>query len=381
VHGRAGFFQLIRRGAGIIEGKHCLQVEKIKVFSGRMGGAGELAITDLDLNEVKALLLKFGEPRYRARQLLDWVYKKGTDDFKAMSNLPLNLQRSLEERGWRVGPLTVAGTREAEDGTKKYLFRLPDGLYVEAVYIPEEKRKTVCFSTQVGCAVGCLFCATGQQGFKRNLTVGEIVDQVRKIGQDRQTRISHAVAMGQGEPLANYDQTLKAIRLFNADYGLRMAARRLTISTSGIVPAIYRLAGEKLQINLAFSLHAADDQLRSRLIPMNRTYPLAQVMKACRDYATQTNRRITLEYIMIEGVNDGVADLRRLVELATGWLCHENLIPYNPVPSLSFRPSPPRVRQHFLTTLEEHKVAASIRQERGAEVEAACGQLRPHLKL
>lgn len=340
-----------------------------------------MVITDLDLNEVEAFLLELGEPRYRARQLLDWVYKKGTDDFKAMSNLPVELQRNLEGRGWRVSPLTVAGTREARDGTKKYLFRLPDGLYVEAVYIPEEKRKTVCFSTQVGCAVGCLFCATGQQGFKRNLTAGEIVDQVRKIGQDRQTRISHVVAMGQGEPLANYDGTLKAIRLLNADYGLKMAARHITLSTSGIVPAIYRLAGEELQINLALSLHATDDQLRSRLIPLNRTYPLAEVMKACRDYADQTKRRVTLEYIMIEGLNDGEADLGRLVKLTKGWLCHVNLIPYNPVPTVPFRPSPPRVRQRFLRTLEAHKVAVSIRQERGAEVEAACGQLRQQLKL
>ncbi|HEY8392957.1 MAG TPA: 23S rRNA (adenine(2503)-C(2))-methyltransferase RlmN [Capillibacterium sp.] len=340
-----------------------------------------MLITDLDLKEIEALLGELGQPPYRARQLLDWVYKKGTDDFKAMSNLPAALQNCLAELGWRVGPLTVAGSREAGDGTKKYLFRLPDGLTVEAVYIPEEKRKTVCFSTQVGCAVGCLFCATGQQGFQRNLTVGEMVDQVRKIGQDRKTRITHVVAMGQGEPLANYDRTLKAIRLFNADYGLKLAARHITVSTSGIVPAIYRLAGEELQLNLALSLHATDDQLRSRLVPMNRTYPLAQVMKACRDYAARTKRRVTLEYIMIEGVNDGEADLRRLVELTRGWLCHVNLIPYNPVPTVPFRPSPPRIRQHFLRTLEASKVAASIRQERGGEIEAACGQLRQQLKL
>ncbi|HHT48412.1 MAG TPA: 23S rRNA (adenine(2503)-C(2))-methyltransferase RlmN [Firmicutes bacterium] len=340
-----------------------------------------MEITGLDLKEVEALILELGEPRYRARQLLDWVYKKGTDAFGEMSNLPLSLQRSLQEQGWRVSPLAVAGAREARDGTKKYLFRLPDGFCVEAVYIPEVKRKTVCFSTQVGCAVGCVFCATGQQGFKRNLMVGEIVDQVRKIGQDRKIRISHAVAMGQGEPLANYERTLKAIRILNADYGLKMAARHLTISTSGIVPAIYRLATEELQINLALSLHATEDQLRSRLIPLNRTYPLAQVMKACRDYAAQTKRRVTLEYIMIAGVNDGEADLDRLIKLATGWLCHVNLIPYNPVPAVPYQPSPPRVRQRFLRTLEEHKVAASIRQERGGEVEAACGQLRQQLKL
>ena len=252
---------------------------------------------------------------------------------------------------------------------------------MEAVYIPEQKRKTVCFSTQVGCAVGCTFCATGQQGFKRNLTAGEIVDQVRKIGLDQRTRISHAVAMGQGEPLANYAATIKALRLLNADYGLQMAARHLTVSTSGIVPAIYRLSDEELQINLALSLHATADQLRSALIPLNRTYPLAQVIQACRDYAAKTKRRVTLEYIMLAGVNDGEADLARLVDLAKGWLCHVNLIPYNPVPAAPYRPSPPRTRQRFLGFLQKHGVAASIRQERGAEVNAACGQLRQHLKL
>ncbi|HBR28866.1 MAG TPA: 23S rRNA (adenine(2503)-C(2))-methyltransferase RlmN [Firmicutes bacterium] len=339
-----------------------------------------MEFTGLNLQELEAVVLELGEPRYRARQLMDWVYKKGTDDLDQMSNLPVSFRERLKDRGLQIGLMLVAEAQEAGDGTKKYLFRLQDGLCVEAVYIPEEKRKTVCFSTQVGCAVGCLFCATGQQGFRRNLTAGEIVDQVRKIGQDRKTRISHAVAMGQGEPLANYEATLKAVRLLNADYGLQMAARHLTISTSGIVPAIYRLTEEALQLNLALSLHAVDDSLRSRLIPMNRTYPLAQVMKACRDYATRTKRRVTLEYIMIAGVNDREADLRSLVELTAGWLCHVNLIPYNPVPAVDYQPSPPRVRRFFLQSLEENNIAVSIRQERGAEVDAACGQLRQRIK-
>jgi 23S rRNA (adenine2503-C2)-methyltransferase len=311
---------------------------------------------------------------------MDWVYNKGIDDFEEMSNLPVSFRQRLKERRLQTGLLSIAEAQVAGDGTKKYLFRLPDDLCVEAVYIPEEKRKTVCFSTQVGCAVGCQFCATGQQGFRRNLTAGEIVDQVRKIGQDCQTRISHGVAMGQGEPLANYKATLKAIRLINADYGLQMAARHLTISTSGIVPAIYRLAEEAIQINLALSLHAANDGLRSHLIPMNCTYPLEQVMKACRDYATRTRRRVTLEYIMLAGVNDREEDLRNLVELAKGWLCHVNLIPYNPVPGVDYQPSPPWVRRRFSQKLAENNVAVSIRQERGADVDDACGQLRQRLK-
>lgn len=344
-------------------------------------GGTALQIIGLNLEELEDLVVKLGEPRYRAKQILDWVYKKGIDDFGQMSNLPALFRQRLQDRGLVVSTITLAGAVEAGDGTKKYLFRLTDGCGVEAVYIPEEKRKTVCFSTQVGCPVGCTFCATGQQGFKRNLTAGEIVDQVRKIGLDKQTRISNAVAMGQGEPLANYAATLKALRLLNAEYGLQMAARHLTVSTSGVVPAIYRLADEQLQINLALSLHATTDQLRSALIPLNRTYPLAQVIQACRDYAAKTKRRVTLEYIMLDGVNDGEADLVRLAELAAGWLCHVNLIPYNPVPGASYRPSPPRVCQRFLGYLQEHGVAASIRQERGAEVNAACGQLRQHLKM
>lgn len=367
----------------ILEGKDCRDAEKIVgvILGKRNGGTACLQIIGLNLEEVEALVLELGEPRYRARQLLDWVYKKGIDDFGQMTNLPALFRHRLQARGLTGGALTLAGAAEAADGTKKYLFRLPDDLCVEAVYIPEEKRKTVCFSTQVGCAVGCAFCATGRQGFQRNLTAGEIVDQVRRIGLDQQTRISHAVAMGQGEPLANYAATVKALRLLNADYGLQMAARHLTISTSGVVPAIYRLADEGLQLNLALSLHATSDELRSQLIPLNRTYPLAQVLRACRDYAAKTKRRVTLEYIMLAGVNDGEADLVRLVELASGWLCHVNLIPYNPVPAAPYRPSPLQTRQRFLAFLSAHGVAASIRQERGAEVNAACGQLRSHLKL
>ncbi|NLM36817.1 MAG: 23S rRNA (adenine(2503)-C(2))-methyltransferase RlmN [Firmicutes bacterium] len=340
-----------------------------------------MQIIGLNREELEDLVLELGEPRYRARQILDWVYKKGVDDFGQMSNLPVLFQQRLQAQGLVVSAVTPAGAAETADGTKKYLFRLSDGCGVEAVYIPEQKRKTVCFSTQVGCPVGCSFCATGRQGFERNLTAGEIVDQVRKIGLEKKTRITHAVAMGQGEPLANYAATLKALRLLNADYGLQMAARHLTVSTSGVVPAIYRLADEQLQINLALSLHATSDQLRSALIPLNRTYPLAQVIRACRDYAAKTNRRVTLEYIMLDGVNDGEDDLARLAELAMGWLCHVNLIPYNPVPGGAYRPSPPQTCQRFLGYLQERWVAASIRQERGAEVNAACGQLRQQLKL
>ncbi len=340
-----------------------------------------MEIIGVTLEELEEIVTGFGEPRYRAQQLMEWIYKKGVADLSAMSNLPIAFQRCLQEAGFSPSVLLVEGAKQATDGTKKYLFRLQDGLDIEGVYIPEERRKTVCFSTQAGCAMGCAFCATGQKGLHRNLTTGEIVDQVLKIGNDRQTRITHAVAMGQGEPLANYDATLKALKLLNADYGLQIAARHLTVSTSGVVPAIYRLAKEETQINLAISLHATNDQLRSELIPLNRTYPLAVLIKASRSYARTTNRRVTLEYIMIEGVNDGEQDLKGLLMLTAGWLCHVNLIPYNSIPDSPYRPSQPRTRRKFLKTLQNHRVAVSIRQERGAEVEAACGQLRRRLNL
>ncbi len=334
----------------------------------------------MTLQEMEEFVTSLGQPRYRAEQIFKWLYKQGVDDFALMSNLPLAFQRQLAEKGLVTAAVTEEGAREAADGTKKYYFRLLDGCHVESVFIPEERRKTVCFSTQVGCAIGCAFCATGQQGFVRNLRVAEIVDQVRRIGIERKTRITHAVAMGQGEPLANYEATLKAIRLLNADYGLGIAARHLTISTSGIVPAIYRLAEEDLQINLAISLHAARDDLRSELIPLNRTYPLPVLMEAGRHYAARTKRRVTLEYIMIDGVNDGEEDLKELLALTNGWLCHVNLIPYNPVPGTGYHPSASATLRRFYQTLQRSNVAVSIRQERGAEIEAACGQLRQRLK-
>ena len=335
----------------------------------------------MTLPEMEERVTSLGQPRYRAEQIFKWVYKHGIDDFAAMSNLPHAFQQQLAEKGFATGVLTEEGAQEAADGTKKYYFRLPDGLHVESVYIPEERRKTVCFSTQVGCAIGCAFCATGQQGFVRNLSVAEIVDQVRTIGLERRTRITHAVAMGQGEPLVNYEATLKAIKLMNADYGLGIAARHLTISTSGMVPAIYRLAEEDIQLNLAISLHATRDQIRSELIPLNRTYPLSVLIEAARSYAARTKRRVTLEYIMIDGVNDGDEDLEGLLTLTTGWLSHVNLIPYNPVPGVDYQPSAPATLRRFFQTLQRHNVAVSIRQERGAEIEAACGQLRQRLKL
>lgn len=350
------------------------RLSKIGSESGELVGA--------TLEDLEKLVREFGEQEYRARQLAKWIHQKGKNDFAGMSDLPSKFRLALEESGLSVVALHLEKVWEAEDGTKKYLFRLHDGEYIEGVYIPEEKRKTVCFSTQVGCQMGCAFCATGKQGWTRNLSAGEIVDQVRTVGLDCGQRITHAVAMGQGEPLANYDAVLKGIRIMNADYGLGIAARRLTISTCGLAPAIRRLADEEIQINLAVSLHSTNDQTRDRLVPVNRVYPLAQLLVACCEYTERTKRRITLEYTMIKGVNDSEEELTGLAQFSRGWLCHVNLIPYNPIPDpeqqgiSAFRPSDPNRVRRFFRVLTEEGVAVSIRERRGDDIWAACGQLR-----
>lgn len=328
------------------------------------------------LRELEELSEKFGEPKYRGRQLAKWLYKKGAGNFDEMTDLPLAFRENLEKAGFTPLSLEIELVQEASDGTKKYLFRLKDGRHVEGVFIPEEKRKTVCFSTQVGCAMGCAFCATGRGGFVRNLSAGEIVDQIRRVGLECGARITNAVAMGQGEPLANYEAVMKAICLINADYGLNMAARQITVSTCGLIHGIYKLAEEKIQINLAVSLHSTKEKTRDYLVPVNKRNPLSHLLKACRDYAARTNRRVTLEYIMIKGFNDTEDELYGLVNFCRGWLCHVNLIPANPVPGTPFQPSEKGRVNRFLSTLRENGVAASVREERGGEIAAACGQLR-----
>ena len=330
------------------------------------------------LEQLEKVMEKWGHPLYRARQITVLLYQRGARDFSELTNIPSSLRRQLQEAGWRLPSVHIRTAFEAKDGTKRYLFRLIDGREVEGVFIPEQKRKTVCFSTQVGCGMGCAFCATGQQGFSRNLTAGEIIDQVLSIGLERDIRISNVVAMGQGEPLANYEQVLKAVRIINADYGLGIAARRLTISTCGLVPAIHRLAAEELQINLAVSLHCANDVKRNELVPVNRSYSLGVLHQACVDYAEATGRRVTLEYIMIKDVNDSQDDLNKLIEFSRGWLCHINLIPFNPIPDRTFESSPMKRIHYFNQVLKENGIASSIRQERGAEIAAACGQLQAH---
>ncbi|NLJ69537.1 MAG: 23S rRNA (adenine(2503)-C(2))-methyltransferase RlmN [Firmicutes bacterium] len=324
--------------------------------------------------ELKRLLSEFGEPGYRADQLLKWVYRPvpSIDD---MSNLPAGLRDRLSREAV-YHPCSVVTVRHSRDGTRKYLLALADGELIETVFIPETQRSTVCISSQVGCKMGCSFCATGSLGFVRGLTAGEIVDQVLQAALDVGSRPSNVVYMGMGEPLDNYDELIRSIGILNAPWGLNIGMRQITVSTCGVVPGIRKLGREGLALTLAVSLHAADDDKRSRIMPIARAYPLARLMEALHEYVANTKRRITIEYALMAGFNDGRQDAQRLTDLLKGLLCHVNLIPVNPIPGgLQQKPESSQVVR-FENWLRQGGLEVSIRRERGADIEAACGQLR-----
>ncbi|WP_461370664.1 dual-specificity RNA methyltransferase RlmN [Candidatus Darwinibacter acetoxidans] len=318
-----------------------------------------------------------GVPAFRARQIFTWLHKHAVGSFRHMHNLPQDLIKLLEEVYQQVWPLELVTTRVSTDGTEKYLFALSDGGAVETVLLPEEDRQTLCISTQVGCAMNCSFCATGRSGYERNLTAGEIVAQVlyvqHRLRAEGKT-LSNIVYMGMGEPLANYEAVLKSARLLNHPLGLNLGARRLTISTCGLAPQIRDLAEEDLQINLAVSLHAVEDGYRSEIMPINKRYPLGELLAACDYYTQRTNRRISYEYALISGFNDHPQHAEELGKLLQGRLCHVNLIPINPV-GKEERPTAQRIAA-FAQVLERMRIPVSIRKERGTDIEAACGQLR-----
>lgn len=334
-------------------------------------------LRSLDEEELVRWMEELGEPGYRGRQLARWVHGRGARGFEAMTDLPLALRRQLAERA-RLSCLRVLRRTTSADGTTtKYLLACEDGSTVESVWMRyADGRRSACVSTQVGCGMGCTFCATGLRGLGRNLTPGEITDQVHVMQQAQGERVTHVVFMGMGEPLANLDATVRAVRLLNAPYGLHVGIRRITVSTVGLVPQIRRLAELRLGFTLAVSLHAPDDDLRSHLVPVNRRYPLAELLDACREYVARTGRRVTFEYVLLEGVNDTPTHARALAERLKGLLCHVNLIPWNPVPSLPYRrPGVERVRA-FAHVLRAQGVPVTVRVERGVDILAACGQLR-----
>lgn len=326
--------------------------------------------------QLKELVESLGEPGYRASQIAKWLYEKGARDIDAMSDLPKALRAKLVEADWHVTALEYVTSRESADGTTKFLFRGADGREIESVWIPYPDRVTACISSQVGCAMKCTFCATGQLGFERNLTAGEIVDQVLAMQARMNRRISNIVYMGMGEPLLNYDAVLTSVRLLNKSVGIAM--RQITISTVGIVPQIKRLAQENLQLTLALSLHAPNDALRDQLVPVNMKFTLRELYNAVKEYEEITNRRVTLEYIMLGGVNDRPEHARQIISWARGLHVNVNLIPYHPTGS-DFTSTPSDEIRRFAKTIDDAGYPTAVRAERGLEIEAACGQLKRQL--
>ncbi len=330
----------------------------------------------MDLAELEAELESQGNARYHARQIYRWVYRHGVDDFERMTNLSRGLRRQLAAT-MKVSTPRVESTDRSPDGTVKFLLELGDGRRIESVFIPDTPAQTLCVSTQVGCAMGCTFCLTGRMGLVRNLSAGEIAGQVRILAAelgllDRRFNI---VLMGMGEPLHNYDATMKALRLLAAEGGLAVSPRRVTLSTVGLVPALRRLATEPLMPNLAISLHATTEAQRERLVPVSRKHGLAAVLDACERFPLRRRNRITFEYVLLENVNDSVEDAQRLARLLKGVRSKINLIPLNEAAGIPFeRPDDARV-DRFARELARHHLTVSVRKSRGREIRAACGQL------
>jgi 23S rRNA (adenine2503-C2)-methyltransferase len=338
------------------------------------------ALLDLTKPQLVDYLAGLGQPKYRADQVWQWLYQKYADRFEVMSNLPRPLREQLAARA-SITPLKPAATMASADGyTLKTLFALPDREEIEAVLMGyDDDRRTLCISTQAGCAMGCPFCATGQMGFRRNLSAGEIVAQVldyaRSLAETNE-RVTNIVFMGMGEPLANYAATWEAVRRLNDPEGFGLGARHMTISTVGLVPAMRRMSQEPEQVGLAVSLHASTDEVRDVLVPLNRRYPIAMLMHACRDYIATTRRRITFEYALMDGLNDSDAQAEQLAGLIKGMLCHVNLIPLNPTPDSPYSGSPDERVYAFRDRLQAAGIPTTVRLRRGIDIQAGCGQLR-----
>ena len=344
-------------------------------------------ILGLNTDELRSLVQEEGESTYRGRQIAEWIYRLGARKFDDISSLPATLQTRLAQK-YEVGRSKIAAMQQSQDGTIKLLLEMHDGTRVETVGLPYADRYSCCLSTQVGCSIGCIFCASGQGKFVRNLQPGEIVEQVLTVQEtmqsgvvpinSRSNRVDHITLMGMGEPLLNYESTIKAIRLLNNELGIGI--RHITISTVGIVPGILNLAREKLQITLAVSLHAPNDELRRQIIPGISKWSIAEIINASCEYIRQTGRRVTFEYCLLDGLNDGAFEARELARILTGLKCHVNLIRYNPVPGLPFSiPSQANVRE-FRDILQKARIQVTQRVQRGADINAACGQLRRQIE-
>ena len=360
-------------------------------------------IKSLTREELETQFKTWEQPIYRVAQLLDWLYVQRVTSWDAMTNLPKALREKLREN-FSLQTLELVRKQGSHDTTRKFLWRLHDHSLVESVLIPANPalygdasdRHTLCISTQVGCAYGCKFCASGLDGWKRNLTPDEIVEQVLAVERAQSSgfkvqgselakhktlnpepkTVNNIVVMGMGEPLANYDNLMKALKILNAPWGGGIGARKITISTSGLAPQIRKLAQEPMQFRLAISLHGATDETRNKIMPVNRKYPLKELINACEEYQHEKGRMITLEYILIAGVNDSIAETKPLASLAKRLHAKVNLIPYNKVEGLEWERPSEEVCEAFLDALENQKVTATLRREKGGDIDAACGQLR-----
>lgn len=333
-------------------------------------------IKSLNLNELKELMEKLGQKPFRAKQIYEWLHVKLADDFSDMTNLPIALRKQLEEI-CEITRLTVVDRLVSEDGeTSKFLFRLKDSRVLESVLMKYHHGNSVCISSQVGCKMGCKFCASTIGGFERNLTASEMLDQVYQIQKITGERVSNVVVMGTGEPLDNYDNLIKFIHMLTDENGLNISQRNITVSTCGLVEKIKALAHEKLQITLALSLHAPNDAIRKTLMPIANQYDIDSAMDACVYYYKVTGRRITFEYSLIEGVNDLPEHADELANRLKGLNCHVNLIPVNPIRERDYRQSDAKNIQIFKNVLENYRINVTIRREMGADINAACGQLR-----
>jgi 23S rRNA (adenine2503-C2)-methyltransferase len=333
-------------------------------------------LAELDRPALEAELLERGHESFRARQLFAWIYRRGVTDIEAMTDLSRELRTTLGSNFTLTTP-SIVNRERSSDGTEKFLLRLADGRQIESVFIPDTPSMTFCISTQVGCAMACAFCLTGKMGLVRNLTAGEIVGQVRVLAHavDLRDRAFNIVLMGMGEPLHNYDATMKALRMLADEHGFALPPRRVTLSTVGLLPALERLAREPIMPNLAISLHAPTDVLRGDLVPLNKKYGIAEVINACKRFPVRKRSRITFEYVLLAGVNDRPEDARQLATLLAGVKSKVNLIPLNAAPGIPFeRPSDAAI-DRFAQVLAERGVTVSVRKSRGRDIRAACGQL------
>lgn len=339
-------------------------------------------IYDIDIEELTAILQSWGEPAYRGRQVWQGLYQHFWSQQEEFTSLPKTLREKLAENFDFSYLHLETAIQSASGETVKSLFRLPDRRAIEAVLMRYEKRRTLCISSQAGCAMGCVFCATGQMGFRRHLSSGEIVEQVLYYARQLAAQgehVTNVVVMGMGEPFHNYDNTMAAIDRLNHPEGFNLGARRFTVSTVGLVPMIRRFASEHRQINLAVSLHAADDELRVSMLPINRKYPIEDVLAACREYVEQTHRRITFEWALIQGVNDTPEQAQKLAIRLSGLLCHVNVIPLNPTQKYAGRATTQERARAFRAELEKHGIPCTIRIRRGIDIHAGCGQLAEHM--